>query len=190
MAGRALQIIPPGARQVAPGVYQMTRRRSSGVGRHHHKKHHATRHVGILSAPQIKYAAVMQFADALQAKQNIQVPNFLSFRGLVLYFWGVQKRNKGAISTAKAMLYDRAMSTMGVGTMMGMAMGQFLGGNLFGAAPGIGGMGGAPFGGRIQTQGFGEGAGGGAGGGAAAQTAATAQEINSAANLVSALNLT
>lgn len=144
--GRALQIIPPGARQVAPGVWQQRApRRHGGHGKHKKHGHGPKRKVSMLAQRQIKYAAVLQFADALQAQQRIQVPNFISFRALVLYIWGQNKHDKGAISTAKTMQYDKMAGNWGIGSMMQMAMGQAMSGGMFGGGGAFGG--GAPIGG-------------------------------------------
>lgn len=182
MAGRALQIIPAGARPIAPGVFQLSRRHHgarSGKGKG--KKHGGHRHQSWLAQRQIKYAAVLQFGRALQAKQFTNVPAWINFPALILYLWGQNKRDKGAISVAKALQYDTMASGFGVSSMMGLMIQSGLSGGFLGGVGAFGSGGGIP-----SVKGISDQSGGGGGGGGndlAANATAAAALINAVENV-------
>src|SRR2546425_201641 len=105
---RALQIVPAGARQVAPGIFQLTRRGGSRGGGKHHKKGHY-KHRGplpMMSQSFVRYVRLLEQFRKVAA--NFTAPSWLNVPALLLYMHGQNKHDKGAMNVAKTMMLDQA----------------------------------------------------------------------------------
>jgi hypothetical protein len=117
MAGtRMVQIIPAGARQVAPGVFQQRGgRRGHGGG----KKHHHHRRGGFRSTSMFGGSA----AKALQlyAQINGRLPSGMNV-GFFLYQWGASRHNLGVQNIGK-FLWLQSMAATNPAILQMLSMG-------------------------------------------------------------------
>lgn len=175
---KMVQIIPPGARQVAPGVFQAARHRASGGGRAHHaKKHHARG--GFRQASMFGGSA----AKALVLLQQVsgRLPNGIS-PGMFLFQYGMSKHNLGIANIGK-FLWLQSLAQSNPAMLQFLSLDPMMG--MFGFGGGAGGASAMP------------GFGGGFGGGpvrnetpapAPSNVLPTADEIQSATALANALS--
>jgi len=119
MAGtRMVQIVPAGARQVAPGVFQARGGRRGGGGGHkkHHKKHHGFRSTSMFGG---------SAAKALQLYSQVigKLPAGMS-AGFFLYQWGASHHNLGVQNIGKFLwLQSMAASNPSILQMLSMGGG-------------------------------------------------------------------
>lgn len=107
MAPRSVQIVPAGSRQVAPGIFQMTRRGARRGGSHHKKhKHHSRGPLPMMSQSFVRYVKLLNTFRGVA--QNFTAPPWLNVPALLLYLHGQNKKDKGAMNVAKTMLLDTA----------------------------------------------------------------------------------
>jgi hypothetical protein len=117
MAGsRMVQILPAGARQISPGVFQArAARRGGGGGRKHHHKHHR----GFRSASMFGGSAAK--ALALYSQINGRLPAGMN-AGFFLYQWGASHHNLGVQNIGK-FLWLQSMAATNPAILQMLSMG-------------------------------------------------------------------
>lgn len=138
---KSVQIVPAGSRQVAPGIFQLTRRGGSRGGARHHKKGHPTHHrtLPLMSQSFVRYVKLLRsFRDVAK---NFTAPNWVNVPALLLYLHGQNKKDKGAMNVGKTMLLDTAAQmNPQIGALLNAGAGDL---GMLGLLGGFGGGGGA-----------------------------------------------
>lgn len=127
----ALQIIPAGARQVAPGVFQARGRRSGPSKKSHAKKSGGGKH-GFFARQWVWFAFALMLGEVAQQTMFRNAPGWMSVPALILYAYGTAKKKPGAINAAYALQGARLLSYFGVtGTVTSLASRAMSGGGFF-----------------------------------------------------------
>jgi len=181
---KSVQLVPAGARQVGPGIFQMTRRGGSRGG-HKHKQKHTRRALPMMSQSFVRYVRLLN--SFRQVARSFTAPDWLNVPALLLYMHGQNKHDKGAMNVAKTMLLDQAAQRQPqIAALLNAGAGDLgmlglLGGGLFGGQP-LGGAVGSPQGPRVIPQS--DAGDGGFGGGGIQEIT---QDVNDARDLIEAI---
>lgn len=140
----ALTIVPAGAKQIAPGVFQERARRAASRAVSHPKKHPLAKRGkhGFWSRQWVWFAFALVLGEVAEELFFAGAPAWLSVPALILFAYGKTKNKPGAVNAAYAIQGMKLASALGItGTISGllkqnMSGGGFLGLKLGSATPG------------------------------------------------------
>lgn len=181
---KSVQLVPAGARQVSPGIFQMTRRGGSRAG---HSKHKPKKHYGarpMMSQSFVRYVRLLN--SFRNVAQSFTAPGWLNVPALLLYIHGQNKKDKGAMNVAKTMLLDTAAQrNPQIAALLNAGAGDL---GMLGLLGGFGGGAGGAFGGGFPGQIRPQTAPGGAGGAAGSGVTEVVADARAATDLINAVN--
>lgn len=138
----ALQIVPAGARQIAPGVFQQRGRRGGAVAHKKKSKVGGSKH-SFFARQWVWFALALMLGEVAQATIFRNTPKWMSVPALILYAYGKAKNKPGAVNAAYALQGARLLAYFGVtGTLTGLATKALSGGGFSLMSNGGGGGGG------------------------------------------------
>lgn len=117
MAGAALQIVPAGAKQIAPGVYQAPRARRGRGGRLKKAFRRSSKH-GFFSRQWFWFALALVLGEVFGRTLLKSMPRWISVPALLLYAYGVAKKKPGAINAAYAIQAAKLANSIGLTDML------------------------------------------------------------------------